>query len=163
MKAKDFVKKLNALIDSSVSPSLYKDIIEGMRIVPQKHSVACRDELACLIFNYEMDEVEIGQISFLKKYQPTDTHLVFGKIEIDLLAVSRESQEIVMLDHDETNYVMLKCSKDAPAFLELLFMYSVFIISKLLDKNGDQKPGNKDLYEIAGGDDYKQFVDFLFG
>lgn len=161
MNAKVFVKELNALLDKGADPQI-KKVIERLRIYPKKNQTSYRDELSSLINNYEMSNVEIGMFSFFDGYKVIERYLLFGKVEMDLLAVDRNTREIVLLDHDNTDHVMIKCSKSSTEFLELLHVYSKFIVNHLFDNDNYVLPEKKVLYEMSGGDDYKKFADFLF-
>jgi len=161
MTAKIFVKELNASIDTIADPEI-SSILDKMRIRSKKNQTSYKDELSSLINNYEIDDVEIGMFSFFGGYRVLEEYLLFGKIEMDPLGMDRNSREIVLLDHDNPNYIMLKCAKSSTAFLELLNIYSKFTINRLSKNNGNLPPERKLLYETSGGDDYKQFVDFCF-
>lgn len=161
MESKKIVKQLNALIDHDAGHQI-RNIVERMRIYPKRNQTSYRDELSALINNYEMSNVEIGVFSFFDGYKVVEKYLLFGKIEMDLLAVDRSTREIVLLDHDNIDHVMIKCSKSSSDFLEILYVYSEFTVNRLLDNDTYVLPEKKVLNEISGGDAYGKFVDFLF-
>lgn len=161
MKAKNFVNELNALIDSNDNDGA-QPILNMMRIKPVKRQTSFNDELGALINNYEMEGVEIGMFGFFSGYKVIEKHLLFGKIEMDLLGVDRSTKEIVLLDHDQTDHVMLKCASNSASFLDFLDIYAKFIINRLFKRDDYKLPELTRIYEICGGEDYKQFVDFCF-
>ncbi len=55
MKAKVLVSFLNELINNNENLTEFSDVINRMKIIPQLHQVAARDELSFLIHNYQMD------------------------------------------------------------------------------------------------------------
>lgn len=160
MTAKLFVKEINTILDQNknledLSPNKF-------RIKPRKHQTAFKDELSYLINNYVMEEIEIGMFTFLESYSVMNDYLIFGKYEMDLLAIDRITREIVLIDHDQTDYVMMKCAKGSNEFIELLFFFSKLIIKQLFNFQTNI-PNKKRLYEISGGEAYKSFVDYIFG
>ena len=160
MKAKQFVDYLNSLIPSSTN-GMAKEILKKMKIEPQAHPTSYNDELSALINNYEMDGIEIGMISFLGLYKITDDHYIFGNIEMDFIGFDKNTREIVLLDHDEIAFVMMKCAKDSISFLKVLKRYSEYTIRRLL--NEEVTAINSSLiYSEAGGLEYKSFIDLLF-
>lgn len=161
MKAKTLVSELNALLDNECI-SENGHVVDKIRIRAKKNQTSYKDELSSLINNYEMDGVEIGMISFLGEYKVTDRYLLFAKLELDLIGVDRNSREIVLLDHDNIEYVMIKCAKNSMAFLELLSIYSKYIVSRVLGNIDYLLPEKEIMYEIAGGESYMKFVDFCF-
>lgn len=142
MSSKNFVKRLNALLDEDSGRQI-KKLIERMRIYPKKNQTSYRDELSALINNYEMYNVEIGLFGFFDEYKVVEEYLLFGRIEMDLLAVDRKTREIVLLDHDSTDHVMIKCCKSSSDFLEILYVYSEFTVNRLLN-NAYVLPEKKD-------------------
>lgn len=160
MKAKQFAEHVNSLIPVGINGTV-AGILDKMKIAPRVHQTSYKDELSFLINNYEMEGVEIGVVSFLGKYRITNDHYIFGKIEIDLIGFDRKTREIVLLDHDDTGFVMMKCAKDSISFINVLKTYSEFIVDSLIN----EKPQPLDLnvlYMEAGGSDYRPFIEFLF-
>lgn len=161
MTAKAFVNNINAMLDENRG-SEHQSILSKMRIHPKQRQTSYRDELSSLINNYEMDGVEIGLIRFLGQYDIKENHMVFAHLEMDLLASDRQTREIVLLDHDNENYVMMKCCKNSTDFLQLLSVYAKTVIRTLVKKQTSELPDRKILFERNDNQDYKNFVDFLF-
>ena len=161
MQAKKIVTEINEIVGSCADEKLGR-VVSKMRIQPRKNQTSYRDELSSLINNFEMDTVEIGIFQFLAQYEVTPKYMLFGKIEMDYLATDRNSKEIVLLDHDDTEYVMLRCATNSDAYLAFLNIYSKYIISDLCDHFDYVVPERESLYNLCGGLDYKSFVDFCF-
>jgi hypothetical protein len=161
MIAKKIVTEINEIVDAC-SNQKNKEVISKMRINPQKNQTSYRDELSSLINNYDLASVEIGMFQFLSQYEVTPEYMLFGKIEMDFLARDRNSKEIVMLDHDELEYVMLRCAKDSDTFLDFLSIYCKYIMSQLCEDFSYSVPEKNFLYNVCGGEEYKKFVDFCF-
>lgn len=160
MKAKQFVEYLNSLISNDTN-SMVKEILDRMKIKPKKHQTAYNDELSYLINNFEMEGVEIGMICFLGEYKITSNHYIFGNIDMDYIGFDTRTREIVLLDHDQIDFVMMKCAKNSIVFLQLLKSYSEYVIHGLLKKEVLQRDLNS-IYTEVGGIEYKNFIDFLF-
>jgi len=159
MKAKQYVEYLNNLIPEDTH-GINKGFLDRMKIKPKKHQTAYNDELSFLINNFEMEGVEIGMISFLGGYKMTKDHYLFGNIDLDYIGFDIKTREIVLLDHDQIDFVMMKCAKNSICFLQLLKFYSEYLIDGLLKKEVIERDLNS-IYNEAGGINYKNFVDFL--
>lgn len=159
MKAKILVQQINTLIKNAETSEM-KSVLERMRIAPKQRQTAFRDELSYLINNYEIEGVEIGMISFFGEYKVAENYLIFGTIDMDSIGIDRQSREIILVDHDDISYVMMKCAKDSTSFLNILNMYAEFIINKL--EKVEQVKEFDLLYKTAGGNNYKKFIDYLF-
>ena len=131
MKAKQFVEYLNTLIPEDTN-SIVKGILDRMKIKPKKHQTAYNDELSFLINNFEMEGIEIGMICFLGEYKMTNDHYIFGNIDMDYIGFDIKNREIVLLDHDQIDFVMMKAAKNSISFLQLLKSYSEYVIHGLL-------------------------------
>lgn len=160
MKAKQFVDYLNSLIPLTTSGG-QEAIFGRMRIEPQSHPTSYNDELSALINNYDLDGVDIGMVSFLGKYMITDDHYIFAKIDLDFIGFNKKDREIVLLDHDNIGFVIMKCAKDSKSFLQVLQVYSEYTIRRVLN---EEPPAINlaPVYDKAGGHSYARFIDFLF-
>jgi hypothetical protein len=170
MNAKQFVKKINTLIEGKKEDTLrikgnehIEKVFSMMEIYPVKHQTSYKDELSSLINNYEMSQVEIGMFSFLDKYSVSDNFLFFGKIDMDLLGAKRDTREIILVDHDDENFIMLRCAKNSESFLDFLFLYTEFVVNKVIGSHNFDWPNKEIIIELCGGSDYTQFVDFICG
>lgn len=160
MKATFLVEHINQLIKKTTINKIGE--IAKMQIIPREHQSKYNDELSLLINNYKMEDVSIGKIDFLGKYQITENYLAFAEIDMDLIATDLDNGEISMLDHDMNSYVMMKCAKNRDAFLELLIPYINFVFDKLSKQVNRDKIDLNPLIKMAGGDAYKNFISFLF-
>ena len=159
MKAKEIVNKINKLI-KDVNITTSTSVLGRMEILPKNVQTTFRDELSSLINNYEMQNVEIGKICFLGGYKAIDSFLFFGNIDMDFLGVDRKTKEIILADHDDVSFVMMKCAVDSNAFLNVLTFYAEFVIKSI--QSSKPSVNFEDLYKMSGGDAYKNFIDYLF-
>ncbi len=81
---------------------------------------------------------------------------------MDLMGFDLNDREIVLVDHDDNNFVMMKCAKDSESFIEVLHLYIDYVFKKISKKNMDEFQSLNKIYQVAGGSAYKKFVDFLF-
>jgi hypothetical protein len=161
MTAKKIMTEINEIVDAC-SDQKFKEAISKMRINPQRNQTSYRDELSSLINNYDLASVEIGIFQFLSQYEVTPKFMLFGKIDMDILARDRNSKEIVMLDHDDLEYVMFRCAKDSDTFLDFMSVYCKYMLSQLCDDFNYSVPEKNFIYNMCGGEAYKKFVDFCF-
>jgi hypothetical protein len=91
-----------------------------------------------------------------------------GNFELDILAIKRLNNEIVMIDHDSPNFEMGRCAKDLQSFLLALANYDNFMLacqeneSLYNDKDSMEAVAIKSS-ELAGNKDYLWFYMIMFG
>lgn len=161
MRASFLVEHLNEMRNANNSLEL-KSYTEYMEIIPKEHQTNYNNELSLLINNYKMDNIIVGALTFFGKYKVFDNYLAFANIEMDYLALNIDNDEIVLLDHDDTSFVMLKCAKNANSFIEVLFYYFNHTFYRITKHNKYKVKELFKIYELAGGGEYKKFVDFIF-
>jgi hypothetical protein len=161
MKAKLLVTHLNKLINDN-NNNEFIDIINRMKIVSLPNQIVARDELSYLINNYEMSGVEIGKLTFFGKYKIINEYYFFGNMDMDLVGFDINNREILIADHDNSNFVMMNCAKNSEAFLDVLYLYINYIFKSFSKKEILKSEDIEEIYKIAGGLKYKKFIDFLF-
>lgn len=168
MKAKQFVKSINSLGEKVAKeyktgkyPAVIKSCMEKLKITPVNHQTAYRDELSSLLNNYELDEFEIGDFRFFEGYTVTEKFLLFGTFDLDFLAVDRETREVVLVDHDDPNFVMLKCSQNSESFIEVVYKYTELMFARLM--MNDEVFDKEKAMRGDGNDKYADFIKLIVG
>lgn len=173
MKAKDFLDRLEALkptpneLNESGIPeeshAIFIDAYEAsMNPNIQYHN---DDPVLDLIENYDASKLEIGMVTFS---EPRDLHenlLQIGRFEEDALCLNSNNGEVVVVDGNEPEHLMWKCSSNTDTFLSALICAASFLSGKLRqDSQFDQIAINDVVREcsvIAGGDTYIDFYKVL--
>jgi hypothetical protein len=114
---------------------------------------------------------EIGMIEFKEKEDVlslSGKYEKIGNFELDILAIRKSNNEIVMLDHDSPDFEMGNCAKDIRSFLKALegfvnFMKACENNEELYDDFYKMELVAKDSSETAGGENYLWFYKMMFG
>jgi hypothetical protein len=114
---------------------------------------------------------EIGMIEFIEKEDILPLSRKYEKIgnfELDILAIRKSNNEIVMLDHDSPDFEMGNCSKDIRSFLSAIqgfinFMNACANNEESYHDINKQELVAKDSSLIAGGEKYLWFYKMMFG
>ena len=126
------------------------------------------DPIKQLVSNYDGNSVAIGLITFDIKPYEDDLYYYFGRFEIDLLAINKNTGEINQLEYGSDSHLLNSAAKSG-----LLFLEALIEAAKFLDECGI----DDDLYEdqvainaiadkcsqLAGGDTYLDFYRVLLG
>ncbi|MEO1214096.1 MAG: hypothetical protein AAFY45_11250 [Bacteroidota bacterium] len=116
-------------------------------------------------------KIQVGMLEFTDKEDilqlPTSFEKI-GNFELDILAIDSNNGGVVMLDHDQPNFVMGKVSQDISQFVEALKPIEKFFEASMKDENlyDDEMAMRKVTAEsssIAGGENYLWFYDMIFG
>ncbi len=119
----------------------------------------------------QSSEAEIGMLEFKTKVDINKISNTFTKIanfELDIVAEDNTSKEIVVLDHDQTDFVMQYAAQDFQSFIKALACIEDF---------WDKCELNEELYDDfsemeiialkasiqAGGERYTNFYKCMFG
>jgi hypothetical protein len=137
------------------------------RSIPGAFHSELNDVIIKLIEQYDVKNVEIGMINFGAEIFHSSTFIVFGTFELDRLAISVITKEIVMLA-EASDDVGMYCAMNGEKFLE-----SIIFIGKFLEKRGidanlyDDEAANLLIAEqcatLAGGDKYLDFYKMMLG
>ncbi len=171
MTSSEFVERLKALAPDE------KDIFE---IEPDKEFVeqylssyslkrinddtVSNDPLLDLIYKYDISPLDISMIGFNNKEDvlETDKYIFFGKEEANALVINKITNEVILLNSEDPDYIISKCSKDTDSFLEALLLVEEFNQQMFFDEDlvEDQiaiMAKAKEIAEIAGGEKYLNF------
>ncbi len=103
-------------------------VIRGKKIVT--NALDNGDPIIKLLSEFDMEELTIGMITFNNELKEINGFWLFGKFEVDELAIDRSSKEIVMLE-ESTNRLLLDCALDSSHFLD-----AIIYIGKFLERSG---------------------------
>ena len=170
MNTQEFIEKLSRV---PLSDQQYKaagisgDEIYSIRqrhiISPKEHTSSSdpHDPIVTLVEDYDTTNVEIGMITFNTEIQKMDDYLVFGKDEIDHLAIDTRTGEIVVLD-EVSMRLMQYCAKDSASFLDAIIIMAKFLKKRGVDDNlYEDEAANlavaKTCTTLAGGEKYSDY------
>ena len=117
------------------------------------------------------DNVQIGMVEFNNKKDILpipNKFLKVGNFELDILAIEKSNGQVVLIDHDQPNFVMgqvalnLKCMTNALAPIEHFFTL-IETEEDLFDDEIAMKKIALESSNLAGGKDYQWFYDMIFG
>lgn len=115
--------------------------------------------------------IEVGMVEFTDKediLQLPSSFKKIGNFELDILAIDSDNGGIVMLDHDQPDFVMGKVAQSIAQFVEALKPIEAFFEASMEDDDlyddeiAMRKVTSKSS-SIAGGEDYLWFYDMIFG
>jgi hypothetical protein len=126
------------------------------------------NEIVNLISNYDMSAIEIGMISFDKEITENEGYIFFGKLELDLLAISKTNNEIVIIDYSDKDTIMQYCAAKSSKFLDALIVAWEAMTQFLLDEEKAEDEEYREAVianctELAGGEHYFDFYNYLLG
>lgn len=178
MNQNEFVKELltlpfedsvymNAGLDEKFIRKNRNRYIAMERRTLSKLNTDFNDPIISLIQEYDVKNIEIGMINFGKEIVNSSSFIVFGTFELDRLAISNITKEIVMLP-ESSDEIGMYCAMNGQKFLE-----SVIFIGKFLEKRGvddnlyDDEDANsliaEQCAELAGGTKYLNFYRMMLG
>lgn len=111
---------------------------------------------------------EFGMLQFNDRIEMLSLNPRFKKIgnfELDIIAIIRSTGQIVMLDHDDPDFIMGECAIDIRSFLRAISYYITFIESPEYDWDNIselQKTVDRMSF-ISGSQDHKWFYNMMFG
>lgn len=111
---------------------------------------------------------EIGMLEFNWKEEILPVSIRFRKIgnfELDIIAIDQTSNHVVMLDHDEPDFVMGYCASDIRSFIKAVNHFYVHVNS--IDYDWNEEAKMMQVIETstftAGNQEYKWFYQMMFG
>lgn len=121
--------------------------------------------LVDFIENFDCDKMQIGLISFLSKVNENSEYYIVGNVEADILAVSKVTLEVVVLDHDDESWVIWPCAQNSDFFFDAVFEFAKSISNQVKDRSSIRHEMNAYLISIctekAGGGKYEAFYEML--
>lgn len=177
MTSSEFAQKLEKLTPSKESflklgyssdmvnkrLSEYKCI--GKEYIPQSY---LNDDLLRLLTSYDCSAIQIGVVSFAKKIQEEENFYILGDVEADILALSKITLEVQVLDHENIDWVIWTCAANGGYFLDAMLCAAEFFSIRI--KNTELANDINFTYENvlkcatkAGGEKYIDFYKMLLG
>ncbi|MDQ8188519.1 SUKH-4 family immunity protein [Pelagicoccus sp. SDUM812002] len=125
-------------------------------------------ELLASILNgsFEVGMLEMGKEK--NSFPVPDGFTAIGEFECDPVAIKKETNEVVVLDHEVLGRVMTKAASSIKEFIEALsLIYDYFESDDLDDEDEEDEEEMKRVAEAAslkaGGKDYQSLWHMFFG
>ncbi len=171
MNSSEFVQQLKSLTPAKekllglgYEEEDFQDLLNSYNLKKVKEDTVTTDSLLDLIYKYDVSSFDIGMIRFNQPEDvlDTDKYIVFGVADAFTMAIDKITNEVVELDWADTDYVIVRCSKDTDSFLEALLLVEEFDLQKLFNEDlAEDQPAimakAKEIAEVAGGDKYLNF------
>lgn len=154
MKAEEFIGKLLTLTPP---------------IIVEKYDDAedYGDELVNLAMNYDISDVDFGDVGFAEEVLGDDDYYEVGVFEEKYLVIDRKSGEVRVEDDDEEGTIIYSCAETSEKFLDALWVAVRYFSMQLNEKLKETDLESRELKarqcaEVAGGEQYFPFYqDFL--
>ncbi len=171
MNSSEFVKRLKNLTPPKEKMLVlgyeeedFQDLINSYDLKKVKEDTVTIDPLLDLIYKYDVSSFDISMIHLNEEEDvlDTDKYIVFGREDADHMAIDKITNEVVVLDWGDPDYVIVRCSKDTDSFLEALLLVEEFNQQKLFNESLlEDQPAimaqAKEIAEVAGGEKYLSF------
>lgn len=116
-------------------------------------------------------EIQVGMVEFTLKKELLPVPNEFEKIgnfELDILAIEKNSGIIVMLDHDQPDFIMGKVAVDLKSMVSALIPIEGFFEmasenEELYDDENAVKKVTFESVNLSGGKEFEWFYDMIFG
>jgi hypothetical protein len=154
MKAEEFVEKLKTL-----NPPIEVEQFEDA----EDYS----DELVNLVMNYDVSEIDFGDIAFADEVLGDEETFELGMYEEKFLIIDRNSGEVYVERDDEDGTRVFTCAETSEKFLDALWVvvrYFAFQLNEKLKETDIEscEEKAKQCAEVAGNLEYVPFYqDFL--
>lgn len=125
------------------------------------------DELVNLAMNYDISDVDFGDIGFAEEVLGDDDYYEVGMFEEKYLVIDRKSGEVRVEDDDEEGTIIYSCAETSEKFLDALWVAVRYFSLQLNEKLKETDLESRELKarqcaEVAGSEDYFPFYqDFL--
>jgi hypothetical protein len=170
LQTDDFVKELksiapedNNLKELGFDDDFIKIYLKTYELKKRSEESLTNNPLLDLIYRYNIDDLNISFMSLNKVEDVIDVpkFIIFGSLDSDLLAIKKESNEIVVLDWGQDD-IIAYASKDSSSFLKCLlklanFNKKMFFDEKLSENQELIFEEAKKITDEAGGEKYFHF------
>lgn len=125
------------------------------------------DELVNLAMNYDISEVDFGDIGFAEEVLGDEEYYEVGMFEEKYIVIDRKSGEVRVEDDDDEGTIIFSCAETSEKFLDALWVAVRYFSLQLNEKLKDTDLESRELKaqqcaEVAGGEQYFPFYqDFL--
>lgn len=154
MKAEEFITKL-ATLNPPILIEKYDD------------AEPFEDELVNLVMNYDVSDVDFGDIGFAEEVLGDDDTYEVGMFEEKFIVIDRATAEVRIEKDDDEATVVYSCAENSEKFLDALWVAVRFFSMQLNEKLKETDLDSCELKarqcsEVAGSEDYYPFyLDFL--
>lgn len=154
MKAEEFIANLKTL-----NPPIEVEKYDDAEVFD--------DELVNLVMNYDISDVDFGDIGFAEEVLGDDDSYEVGMFEEKFIVIDRKSGEVRIEKDDDEGTIVFSCAQNSEKFLDALWI-AVQFFSQHLNEGltetdiDDCLQKAKECSEVAGSEDYYPFYeDFL--
>lgn len=154
MKAEEFIANLKTL-----NPPIEVEKFDD--------SEDFKDELVNLVMNYDISDVDFGDIGFAQEVLGDEETYEVGMFEEKFIIIDRKTGEVRIEDDDDEGTIIFSCAESSEKFIDALWL-SVQYFSKQLNEGlnetrlDESEAKAKECAEVAGSQDYFPFYqDFL--
>lgn len=125
------------------------------------------DELVNLVMNYDISEVDFGDIGFAQEVLGDEEYYEVGMFEEKYIVIDRRTGEVRIEDDDDEGTIVFSCAESSEKFIDALWLAVQFFAKELnegLKENVIEKAETKaqECAKTAGSLDYFPFYqDFL--
>ncbi|WP_207516012.1 hypothetical protein [Longitalea luteola] len=178
MTSELFVKQLKLLTPSVESfsrlgypPDLVEKNIKSYICLPAdsgQNIIYANSELLKLVSFYNCSSVQVGLINFRSAVEEIENYYLIGNFDADLLAVSKITLEVVVLDYTNLDWIIWHCASNGARFLDAI-LAAAECISRCVNDTSLAYDNSYTLSyvlkcsQLAGGDKYKEFYKTLLG
>ncbi len=154
MKAAEFIERLKTL-----TPPIVVGTFEDLEDYG--------NELVNLVMNYDVSDVDFGDITFEDEVFGDDETFELGMFEEKILIIDKASGEVRVEDDDEDGTIVFTCADNGEKFIDALWVavrYFSFQLNEKLKETDIEscELKAKQCAEVAGSEDYYPFyLDFL--
>jgi len=169
MKATEFVERIQRLKPSEndfknadISMSFVERCINEFEIIPIREE-HFGNEIMSLILNYNVEKLNINDITFDSDYQEDDEYIFFGWDALpNRIAIYKSSGKIVSY-YPEGDRIDFLCAENAEKFLDALYEIMKFWKEKIINSYPEEIRDEKSISVAyiaalkAGGEEYEDY------
>jgi hypothetical protein len=154
MKAEEFIANLTTLTPP----------IEVEKYEDQENF---EDELVNLVMNYDLSDVEFGDIGFAEEVLGDEEFYEVGMFEEKFIVIDRKTGEVRIEDDDDEGTIIFSCAQTSEKFIDALWLAVQYFSKQLTEEIKETdldycEAQAKICAEVAGSSDYFPFYqDFL--
>ena len=177
MNSSEFVQRLKEIAPSEeklrtieTDEKFIEEYLNSYNLKKIKGDTVTNDPLLDLIYKYDVSSFDISMIVLNEDDDvlDTDQYIIFGNEDSATMAIDKVTNEVVVLDSEEPDYIISKCSKDTASFLESLllveeFNQQMFFDEGLAEDQSAIRNKAKEIAEVAGGERYLSFYLEILG
>ncbi len=126
-----------------------------------------KDELVNLAMNYDVSDVEFGDIGFADEVLGDEETYEVGMFEEKFIVIDRQTGAVRIEDDDEAGTIIFSCAETSEKFIDALWIAVQYFSSQLNEgltttRLDESEAVAQQCAEVAGSEDYFPFYqDFL--